>query len=66
MEQVAQSKVVQQWMKNCSLIDDDTMTERLKVAGGDKTLVGIDVVDGLDEIRLRKENDLVLLSLHFL
>jgi hypothetical protein len=45
---------MREWLEDCLFIDDNTMAERLKVAGADKTLVGISYVDATGEVQLRR------------
>lgn len=46
LAQVAQSPMIQEWLRSSSMVDDDTFAERLKVSGQHQSLVGVDLVDG--------------------
>jgi hypothetical protein len=55
LAQVAQSPMIQEWLRSSSMVDDDTYAERLKVSGQHQSLVGVDLVDGGQVVvKLRK------------
>lgn len=52
--QIVQGPVMREWIQDCTLDDDNTMSDKLKAAGEDKTLVGIAFVNGTKEVEIRR------------
>jgi hypothetical protein len=52
--QITQGKALHNWVTGSSLVDDNTVGERLRVAGEHQTLVGVDFIVETGEVELRK------------